>query len=236
MRIALHRGGRHQDHAAFFLLQQSCVHELIREKLIVRIVEGGAQLYRAGGLIDLVVDGGQRAGCQLDLHVAIKGVHRQLLAGPLLGVHGRQLILGDGENDADGLKLGDHQESGAVAGLNDVAGIHQPEADAPGDGRGDVAIDQIDLHRLNQTLIVLDYSFVGLDGSDLRGKLLLGDGVLLDERFITRLVDAGVVERGLIAQQLPFILRQLGFIRAGIDLGQRVALLHDVALFVEHLH
>ena len=121
-------------------------------------------------------------------------------------------------------------------GLDDIAGIHQPKADAPGDGRRDIAVNEIHLHAVDQPLVVLHRSFVLFDQRDLGGELLLGNGVLLDERFIARLIDARVVEQGLIADELPFVLRQLGLIRPGIDFGQLVALLHHVALFVKDLH
>ena len=121
-------------------------------------------------------------------------------------------------------------------GLNDVARIHQPQADAPGDGCGDIAVNQIHFHRVDQALIVLHDPFVLLDKRDLRGQLLLGNRVLFDQRFIARLVDLRVVEQSLVADELPFVLRQLRLIRPRIDFGELVALMHHVALFVEDLH
>ena len=47
------------------------------------VVESGAQFHRARGLIDLVIDRGERAGCKLLLHFAVQSVHRQFLSGAL---------------------------------------------------------------------------------------------------------------------------------------------------------
>src|SRR5579875_4190196 len=52
---------------------QPHVDELVGEKLIALVVENGLELGRAGGGIDLVVDGEQGAGSDLVVVVAIVG-------------------------------------------------------------------------------------------------------------------------------------------------------------------
>src|SRR5581483_11156200 len=188
----------------------------------------------AGGLIDFVVDGGEHPGRKFDGHGAIEGVDGQLLSRALPGVDSRQLVFGDGEDDANGLELCDDQETRGIAGLDVVAGIHQAQAYAAGYGRSDVAVHDIDFDCLNKPLVVFDNSFVRFDGGDLGGELLLGDGVLFDQGFITRLIDARILECGLVALELAFVLCELGFVGPRIDLRQQIALVHDVALFVVH--
>ncbi len=215
----MHSSGRHQHHSALFLLQQARIHELIGEELVMGVIESSAKFDRARGLIDLVVDGGERAGCNPLGHFAVESIHGQLLSRVLFREHRRQLIFRDSEDDADGLKLYDDEQPGDVRGLDDIAWIHQPQADAAGDGRGDVAVNQIHLHAVDQALIVFHCPFVLFHQRDLRGELLFGNRVLFDEGFVARLIDACIVEQGLIADQLPFVLRQHGLIRPRIDFG-----------------
>ena len=65
---------------------------------IVGIVEIGAHAHRAGGLIDLVIDGGQLSRGQLLRVVAIPRVDAQLLAAAHLLVDRRKLVFGERED------------------------------------------------------------------------------------------------------------------------------------------
>ena len=64
--------------------------------------------------------------------------------------HRAQTVFRNSENHRDGLQLRNDCERDCSGGLHDVAGIHQPQADAAGDGSGDVAVvdlNLIELHR-----------------------------------------------------------------------------------------
>ena len=89
---------------------------------------------------------------------------------------------------------------------------------------------------MDQALVVFDDTFVRFHRCNLGGQLLLWNRVLLEKRLITCLVDAGIVQSRLVASQLSFILRQLGFIWTRVNLGQRIAFMYDVALFVVDFH
>ena len=77
LRAALHRGDGHQRAVVLGIHQQAHIDELVGEELALRIVELRAHLDRAGGRIDLIVDGGERAGRELAGLAAVIGVDLQ---------------------------------------------------------------------------------------------------------------------------------------------------------------
>ena len=158
-----------------------------------------AQPHRAGGLVDLVIHGDQRPGGQLVRLIAVPCVHRQFLAGAKTRENQRKLVFGNGEDHADGLDLRDHQQAVGVGGVHDVAGVHQPQTDAAGDGRGDVTVDQVELGAVDLPLIGFDDAFILRHQRLLRGVLLLGNGVLLEQRFVAAEIHLGVREQRLVA-------------------------------------
>ena len=97
------------------------------------------------------------------LHVAIVGIDLKALAGVELGKDGVELVFDDGEDGADGLELGDDEESVGVGGVDDVTGIDKAESDASGDGGGDLAIREIELDGFDEAFVLLDYAFLLLD-------------------------------------------------------------------------
>ncbi len=55
--------------------------------------------------------------------------------GPLALLLDRaQGLLRENEDDGDGLELGDDHDASHIAGMDDVALVHQPDADAPVNG------------------------------------------------------------------------------------------------------
>ncbi len=74
-----------------------------------------------------------------------------------------------------------------------------------------------------------------LDEVDLILLRLAGDRVLLQERLIAAKVDLGLIEKALIVDELPLVLREQDLVRTGIDLRQKVALLDDLALLERDL-
>ena len=83
-----------------------------------------------------------------------------------------------------GWSWSDHQHAVGVGSVNDVAGIHQAQADYAGYRRGNVAIGNVELGGLQQTLIVLDCSLVLFDQGLLGGKLLFGNRFLGEVRVV----------------------------------------------------
>src|ERR1035438_4878680 len=187
----LHRTVGNQHHAVLLFHQQPHVDKLVGEQSVVLVRIDRPQAQRAGGLIDLIIDGSQHAYGEPLAHVAkrsgvaVPGFDRQLLAGAVAGQHDWQLILGYGEHDADRLNLGDDYQARGIRGMHDVAGVHQAQTDAPGDGRRDVAVDQVELGRIDLALVRLDHSLVLRHQRFLRGILLLGNGVLLQQPRVT---------------------------------------------------
>ena len=120
--------------------------------------------------------------------------------------------------------------------MHDVAGVHQPQADAAGDGRGDVTVDQVQLGAVDLPLIGSDNALILRDQSLLRGELLLGDGVLFDQLLVTAEIHLRVLEQRLVADQGALGLLELHLVGARIDFEQRRALLHDIAFLVVDLH
>ena len=107
--VVLDRGGGYEDDVVEGLDQQTGVDELIGEELVAGIVEGGAELERPGGGVDLVIEGGELAGLDLSGVGAVVGVHRECVLFEL-GLNLREVVFGDVEDDGDGLELGDDGE------------------------------------------------------------------------------------------------------------------------------
>ena len=122
-----------------------------------------------------------------------------------------------------------------IVGVDDVALVHQAQADAPGKRRHDVAVGQLQPD-------VLDHALVGLDGAlelmhvgVLRVRLLAGDDALGRE---SRSVSGrrGIFELRGVVCQLSLDLRQLRLERPRVDLGKEVALVDELAFGERDLH
>ena len=111
-----------------FFDQETRVDELIGKQLEALVVEISPEFEGASTLIDLVISGGEASLGEALGHVAREGVDLEVLAGAVAFEDGRKLIFGDGENDANGLDLGNDDEAVGVGGVDDVAGIDQDGA------------------------------------------------------------------------------------------------------------
>jgi hypothetical protein len=69
-------------------------------------------------------------------------------------------------------------------------------------------------------------------GRDLGVELLAGNGVLLDQDLVALEIEARVLQRRLVLRVLALLLLEGDLERAGIDLGQQVALAHELAFFI----
>jgi hypothetical protein len=73
--------------------------------------------------------------------------------------HLGKLVLGQRKVDGDGLELVDDHQVGGVGG-DDVAGVHQPQADFAVDGRLDRAPVELQLGGLDGRLVGFDGALV----------------------------------------------------------------------------
>ena len=175
---ALHRRHRHPDGVLHRVHQQSGVHELVRVQHLVRVGEHRAQLHRAGGGVDLVVQRAELSGRQ-QLHVGpVIGRDAQRCAGAHPLDDFRQIVLRHREQHRDRLHLRDHDEAGGAAGLDVIALIDLAQPDLPVDRRDDVAIGQIELRVVHRALVGLHGAGVLLHQIALIVQLLLRDRVL----------------------------------------------------------
>ena len=145
-------------------------------------------------------------------------------------------VLRDGVEHGDRLELRDDDDAVSVAGVHDVAGIDQPQTEAAADRRADARISKLQPRVVDLTDIHADRAFVLAHERSLRVDLLLGDRVLLEKRVVALEVEAGVLDERPVACQLPLGLLQLHLEGPRIDLGEELALLHELAFFEEHAH
>ena len=92
-----------------------------------------------------------------------------------------------------------------------------------------MAIDEIELGRLDRRLIHLDGAFVLLDEELLIGDLLLGDAVLFPQFLETREVRYRLIEHPLVVDEGALGLIERGLKRTRVDLGEKVVLVDDLA-------
>ena len=70
----------------------------------------------------------------------------------------------------------------------------------------------------------------------LTADLLLGNGILLEQRAVALKINARVSQQRLIALHLPLRLQELRLIGTRIDLGEQIALLDGLALLEQYAH
>src|SRR5215470_9107120 len=97
-----------------------------------------------------------------------------------LAQHLRKLVLWQAENYGDGLKLRNYQEPVSVAGMDNIPKVHQTQPDPPGNGSGYVAVDQLKLRAVYQSLIPFNRSLKLANLGLLRVNLLLGNNAFLE--------------------------------------------------------
>ena len=129
------------------------------------------------------------------------------------------------------MDLGDDDQAGGLAGVDDVAGIDLAEADDAIDGAGDAGVGEVDAGGL-------DGGLIGLDGAgglalvrDLELLGLLADDAGLVEGGVALGLGLGVPEVGLILGEGADGLIERGLVGAGVDLEQELALADGLTLF-----
>ena len=154
--------------------QQSRIDELAWEKGVVLVGKEGPELDGAGRGVNLVVHREERPGRQL-CSLARGRRPRPPASGPgstAFWISGR-CVFRDAEDHGDGLKLGNHRQGIGIGGMDNVAGVHQAQPNASGNGRGDVGVDDLQLGRIHLALVKLHGAFVLVDGRHLGIELLL---------------------------------------------------------------
>ena len=120
--------------------------------------------------------------------------------------------------------------------MHHVPRIDQAQAHAARDGRSDPAVGQVQARVGHLRLVRLDRALELVDRRHLRVELLARDGVFLQQRLVAREIEARVLQRGLVLGELALLLLDLDLERPGVDLGQQVALAHELAFAVAHGH
>src|SRR5437870_5222487 len=157
--VVLNRVGGNQRHALQCSDQESRVHELVRKKGLVPVLENGAQLYGSRGGIDLVIKRQELARGDLRRLGAIVSIHSQSGSLTHLRLYLTDAVFRDRKNGRDRLDLRDHHEWRAgcacLIGLNQVARVDQTQAHAPGDWSCDVTVAELYLGQLHGALVEL---------------------------------------------------------------------------------
>src|SRR6185369_14755495 len=99
--------------------------------------------------------------------------------------HRRDAVLRDREDHGDRLELGDDDQAARIGRMHDVAGVHQTQPHAAGDGRGDATVGELNLRGLDLALVVLDRALELVNERCLRVVLLPRHRVLLDEHLVS---------------------------------------------------
>src|SRR5664280_239099 len=163
---------------------------------------------------------------ELVLEVAVERFDGQLPALAEAVAHCVELILGQREDDGDGLHLREDDEPVRVRGVHHVARVHEPEPGAAADRGRDARIREVEPSGVDLSLIGLERALALRDGRGLRVELLLRNGVLRRENPIALEVQLRVLQDGFVLGELPRGLFELHLERTRVDLGQKVALPH----------
>ena len=83
--------------------------------------------------------------------------------------------------------------------MDDVAGIHQAQPNASGNGRGDVGVDDLQLGSIHLALVQLHGAFVLVDRSHLGSELLLGDRIAAVSNLVAFQINVRIFQQGLVA-------------------------------------
>jgi len=157
---ALNGRRRNHQHIVQRGEQHPHVDELAGEKDVILVLERGPELDRARGGIHDVVDGLQRAAGQLGRDRPVEGIDWNRLARLHLFDDVGDVVLGQGEDDRDGMQLGQHHQAGGIAGRDIIALVDQAEADPAVHRRDNVAVNEIELSIIQCGLVGFDQTHV----------------------------------------------------------------------------
>src|SRR5262245_14994567 len=237
----LYRAGRDHDRIGLGGERQRDVRELPGPEPLVLVGESRLQPDCARGRVDGIVDERHHAAQRLRIAGGDRG-DREPAFGHV-ALDDRELLLGHGERDIDGLDLVDHDQGGVTraARPHDIALVEHQAPGAPVDRRADVRVAELELGVLHGGLVgahglfrALDGGLVGTDGllraldvrlvgAD-RRREGIGGG---PEAVVLLLRDQPALQEVLVALGLHFRIARLGLIpqhgRAGLTDARPVA-------------
>ena len=106
----------------------------------------------------------------------------------------------------------------------------------PDNGGGDLRVRQLQLGVVDVGGILLDRGLVLRNQRGLRIQLLFRNRVGRDRALVALQIELRVIQQSLIARQRAFGQIQLNLIRPGVDLGQDLSRLHQIAFVEIHFH
>src|SRR5882672_7187696 len=109
------------------------------------------------------------------------------------------MILRHTEYDRDWLQLSDSDQGIGIAGMDDVAGIDQPQSDSAGYRSSDMSVSELQLGIVHLSLIELQRAFVLMDGGGLGIELLFWDGVFGKGFLVPLDIQPGVFQQRRVA-------------------------------------
>ena len=146
------------------LQQQVRVHKLIGPKLVVFVIENGFQLGGSGRLIDLIIDGEQFSCRKLRLIVATVSLDLPAWNSSCVATTIGNSSSGSVKITAIGCNCVRISMGVGIGGVNDISRIHLPQADAAGEWRGDIAIDELQFRVIDLRLIGAHLAIELIDG------------------------------------------------------------------------
>ena len=201
------------------------IDELVGEQIVIGVGKLRAQIERAGGRVDLAVEGLQFAGGELNRTAAVQGSHWQLRAIAQALHDLREVVLGHREDDRDGFDLGDDDEAGRGLRRYVVAWVDEAQADDSVDRGRDMAVRDIELLGIDLGLVRDHVSSILEHQRDLGIELLAPrNRVGLHQVLVALEVKlGGLQQRPMVALERTLRLGQGKLIGAQIDLGQGIA-------------
>ena len=145
-------------------------------------------------------------------------------------------MLGQAEHRRHGLHLRERHDARGVAGADDIAHIHRPQAGAAIDGRPDDRVIENGPGVVDGGLIDPHLRFELGHRGLLRVRLLARAEIAGGEARVAVEIDAGVLQLRLVLRLLGDHLIIERLIGARIDAGEHVALLHILPVAEAKLH
>ena len=207
------------------------IDKLIGEKRAIGVGKLGFDFDGASDRINGVVCRADFAFGQLVAQIPVPSLHRQRLGASEFARDLRQVGLRQREHHADGLGLGDSDDTGYVACANQVAQLGRLQAQSPADGGRDFGVRKLQLGVVHLRLRGLNGCAELLHQRDLRVHLLFGDRVFRQQFFVAFYIDLGVLQLRLVFGQLALHLCQRDFKTARVDLRQDGACAHHLTFF-----
>ena len=136
----------------------------------------------------------------------------------------RKLVFRDRKDDTDRFDLCDHEQRRSAACLHIISGIHQAQPDYSADRRGDVAIRNIQLGRIDQALVRLHLTFVLIDGRLLGGIRLFRNRIGFHQSGVAGEIYFCIRQQRLVAFKLPLVLFEERLIGSADQFQKRLRL------------